>query len=479
MFVDDTIIAVATPPGSSARAILRASGRGVPALEHALGLDVHTAVTARQRTRCARHARLTLAPDLTLPVLLMQFVGPHSFTGEDVFELLLPGHPNLIRRVIQVMLAHPNVRLAGPGEFSARAYVHGRLTLAQAEGLAASIAATHHRELDAARALLSGQAGHQARAWAEEATTLLALVEAGIDFTDQEDVRAIEPPELASRVHTLTQEIEAQLRPDGTQASREESPLVALVGPPNAGKSTLFNALLGRGRVIVSPIAGTTRDAILEPIELADEFGTPMCLILADLPGLDHSAASSVNHTPLATPMAISPRDVDRHAQSLALDTIAHATLILHCDAHGQFAELPGLGDRPPMNAKVVRVRTKADRALPHAHDASNGASDAALPVCALDGWNLAALKRTIVNAIRSTESRSTSAVAARHHAALARARESLNHARDLVLNSSRMPEAQVADGLRQAILALGEITGRIDPDDVIGVIFARFCVGK
>ncbi len=395
-------------------------------------------------------ARLHLA-HRTLPILATRFQAPASYTGQDTIEIQLPASPPLIERVIEAFIAH-GTRQAEPGEFSARAYLNGKLTLADAEGVGAMIAARTESQLRTARLLLSGDAGREFSAWGDTTARLLALVEAGIDFTDQEDVIAIAPADLAAQIDTLDGAIDARLSRSSASTPRSQ-PLVALVGEPNAGKSTLFNALLGRTRVVTSDQAGTTRDTIIEPLNLREHAGPE--ILLADLTGLDANAD---------TPLALG-------AQASAKDTIARADVLVICDPTGRFAEVVFQTDRP-----TVRVRTKAD--LPGA-DASPG-PEGVLGVCSLDGWNLASVARAIGEAAEST-SDAESDLIPRHKRVLESARENLLYARELIdIHARSLVSAELVAGeLRLALDLLGELGGRITPDDVIGRVFSSFCVGK
>ncbi|MCW5777709.1 MAG: 50S ribosome-binding GTPase, partial [Phycisphaeraceae bacterium] len=223
---------------------------------------------------------------------------------------------------------------------------------------------------------------------------------------------------------------------------------VALVGPPNAGKSTLFNALLGRRRAVVSDVAGTTRDALREPLDLSQDAPGAPAVDLLDLPGLD-----GVAHGP-----------IDAEAQRAARLVLRGADAIVHCDPGGRFAPIEG----EPSGAPIIRVRTKAD--LP----ASDGGG---LPVCALDGWNLGPLRRAIADSVGAP----AGTMLPRHRRGLAFALRGLEDAGSLTANDAHSlgaPEL-VADALRSALDAIGELTGRVTPDDVIGRVFASFCVGK
>lgn len=461
------------------RAVVRLSGPSLPALLLASGPAALLAEPIDLSSITApgvRRAVLRLAPGAApLPVLALLYPAPRSFTGEHSAEFLVPGSPLVVQRVIAAVLAHEGVRHATPGEFSARAYLAGRLTLAQAEGIAATIAARSDAELAAAEDLHSGVTGRRFGAWADELATLLALVEAGIDFTDQDDVVAIAPGDLAARLDTLVGALSDHLGAARGAEHRDTLAIVALAGPPNAGKSTLFNALLRRRRAVVSPIAGTTRDVLSERLELADDAPGAEPVMLLDLAGLDADAQGTI----------------DRDAQARARDALAHADVIVHCDPTGRFETPlpPAPGDR---SRSIIRARTKADLLLtppPSGRGPGGGrmsmdaASDHSLPLCSLDGTNLAILRRAIADAVSSSPP-GTSAAASllpRHRRALTVTLDQLRVALAQVDRSARAlasPEL-VAGSLRGALDSLSELTGQVTPDDIIGRVFATFCVGK
>lgn len=485
MNLGDTIAAPASPPGRSARAIIRLSGPGV---DDALRELLDRAPT----TRGISSARFRLTPRLSLPILLLYFPAPASYTGETTAELLIPGNPNLVERFVQRLVARPGVRQAEAGEFSARAYLHGRLTVDQAEGIAAMVAAESASQVEAARGLLSGTTGAEYRAWADELTTLLALVEAGIDFTDQEDVSAIAPADLARRLQRLLAAVDAHLGARTGRSITEPIPTVALIGPPNAGKSTLFNALLGRARAVTSPTAGTTRDALAEPLDLSHDLPGASTVMLIDLAGLDDTADPHAGderaprgRSEIAGSLAPRAADVvSAQAQSRARQTATDADLILLCDPTGRLDPREPWLQFLPAGRPVLRIRTKAD--LPGLAPATNSADASAqdpLPVCALDGWNLPALRRRIAEHTTSARSAGLAALLPRHRLALARLREQIQSA----IDSARADHAGrrlsapelIAAALRDGLDALGELVGRISPDEVLGRIFATFCIGK
>jgi tRNA modification GTPase len=433
-----TIAAPATPPGRSPRALLRVSGPECDRIadERLIGPPPPAA---------AGPCSLRLDVRRTLPVLAWRARAPRSFTGEDTLELSFPGNPELARRVLASVCAVDGVRPAGPGEFSARAYLNARLTLDQAEGVAALVHAATAEHLEAARELLSGRAGRRYRGWADRVLSLLSLVEAGIDFTDEEDVRPIAPGRLAAELSALAGEIASFL---GAAAGREpgpELPVVVLAGAPNAGKSTLFNALLGRRRAVASPLAGTTRDALQEPLGL----GSGPRVLLTDLPGLDDAPAGRV----------------EARAQAAARAALAHAAVVLWCDPEGRFD--PGAAPPAGAAAAVLRVRTMADRA-PTAPPGRDG-----LCVCALDGRNLDALRLAIADAAYTGSA--SARVAPRHALALHHAADDLRRAAD---HARDAPEL-VAHSLRSALRRFEELAGRLGVEDVLGRIFSTFCIGK
>lgn len=453
----ETIVAPASGPGRGVRALIRLSGPGVCEIVADCLESPNPGSIRAVRTRLTLGVGVTTGMVLRLPCLALHSSAPRSFTGEDTLELLVPGNPALMERIVGMIASRPGVRLARPGEFAARAYLAGKLSIEQAEGIAAAITAQTDAQLAAADRMLDGSRGRVYRAWAEELATLLALVEAGIDFSDQEDVHPIAPEELRRRVEAIRSQAMASL---GTTASWERSgelPRFVLIGAPNAGKSTVFNALLGRRRAVVSDFAGTTRDALVEELDLGEEAAGGTSVLLIDLPGLDPHANG----------------EADVAAQRQALAELARADVAIHCDPSGKF-EIGSFGQMQ-LPARVIRVQTKADLAAP--------TGDGTIAVCAIDGWNLSVLRRAIADCAQSVDPEDAeSVVLPRHRRAIGRCVEGLAAALSAMpasgSRSIERPEL-VAAGLRCALDELGEITGDISPDDVLGRVFAVFCIGK
>jgi len=450
MRTGDTIVALATGEGMSWRAIVRVSGAGVAGALGAVGVE-DVARSAGGRARVVRR-RMRVGAIGECGCLLLRAWAPRSYTGEETAELCFVGNVYLAREVVRLLTGVEGVRLAGPGEFTARAFLHGKMSAEQAEGVGMLIAARSGVEARAAERLLSGATGERFRVWAEEIATCLALVEAGIDFTDQEDVVAIGAEECRARIGMLVGEMKRFVGEGGAREAREGLARVALVGRANAGKSTLFNALLGRERAVVSDVAGTTRDVLEEEVDLgAGVGGVRVRAVLMDLPGLERDVRGAA----------------DVAAQEMARGALGKAEVVVACSPEGAFA----LGAGVRGDARVVRVRTKADVGV-------RGGEE--LAVCALDGWNVEALRRALRDVVEGGMGEEERTVLPRHRGAVWRTVERLEESERNAVGARQLARAEVvAEGLRGALDAIGEVSGRISPDDVIGRIFATFCVGK
>ena len=466
-----TILAVASPPGRSPRGLIRLSGESAFAL-----LDA-ALVAACPRRRGASFVRLRRVPSIggALPATLLAMPGPRSFTGEDVAELALPGNPVLLDRVEAALLAAAaeagiDARRAAPGEFTARAFLRGRIDLAQAEGIAASIAAASDAELASAAALREGRVSREGLKACDALAALLARLEAGIDFADEEDVVSIEATVLEAALADLEARLAGLAGATRGEESRLDRPRVVLVGAPNAGKSALFNALLGRERVVVSPIAGTTRDAIAEPIRIESGFGAFEAL-LVDLAGLGDAIDA-----------------LDAAAQAASRREIAEAAVRVRCVSADAAAALNGdSGDSGDADegdgAGEIMVLTKADLADRGMTLAATFGRDAVV-TSAVDGRGLQALRAAIALRLGEREAnRSLAEAQARHRAAFADAVGRIQEARSLLADARpgegpSEPEL-VAACLRGSLEALESIAGRFEPDEVLGRIFASFCIGK
>ena len=433
----DTIYAPATAPGRAAIAMIRASGRDAgPALRALVG--------KLPPARVARHVRFR-DPESGEELddgLALWFPGPHSVTGEDVAELHLHGSRAVLAAVMAA-LSRRGLRLAEPGEFTRRAFLNDKLDLTQAEAIADLAAAETEAQRRQALRQLDGHLGALYRAWGERLLRLLAHLEATIDFPDEDLPPEIER-EVAAGIRALANEIESHLA-DGHRGERlRDGIAVAIVGPPNAGKSSLLNALARREAAITSPIAGTTRDIIEVGLDLR---GYPV--VLADTAGLRDSADM-----------------IEQEGLRRALKRAEEAELRLFVfdamrpeDAEGA-AAWPG--------PDTLLVANKIDLA------AGARLTAGAIPLSALSGEGLPALIAAVISRISEAHDIATPVLTrARHREALETALAALQRS-----IAADLPELRAED-LRLAWRSLGRITGHADVEDLLDVIFRDFCLGK
>lgn len=446
----DTIVAVATPPGTGALAVLRVSG------PRALAVFAACSGGRALEPRRAALRRVTDAAGATLDsVVATYFAGPASFTGEDTVELSCHGGLLVTHRLL-ARIVECGARPAEPGEFSQRAFLNGKLDLTQAEAVMDVISAGSDLALRAAQSQLEGAIGRRVGEAAHALVRLTAHVEAHIDFPD-EDIA----PDTVEQLLAGLADVRAQLAELLDTADRgrllREGIRTAIVGRPNVGKSSLLNTLLGYERAIVSPAAGTTRDTIEENVHLGG-----LCLRLIDTAGLHESGDA-----------------VERAGMERSRQAEAAADLILEVAD----ASLPpdrldtpaGVGN----HALRLLILNKADLGV---HPAWNDAGrEGAIFFSCATGEGRRELEQTLsVRFMREHAPASAdnlAAVNARHRHALGLALAALDGARaSLARNDS--PELTALD-LRDALDALGSITGRIDTEDILTAVFSQFCLGK
>ena len=451
----DTIAAIATPLGSGGIGVVRMSGPEA--------LWIARRVTRRTRDPRPRYAHLVKIFDgndeLIDQALLLFMPGPRSYTGEDVAELSCHGGPVALRRVLDSLLA-AGARPAGPGEFTLRAFLNGRLDLAQAEAVADLVAAPTPAALAVAANQLAGRLSDAVREMRAACLDLLAQMEAEVDF-DEDDVPAMDRALLASTLDSLHERLEEALATAGRGIMQRHGLRVALVGSPNVGKSSLMNALLSTDRAIVTEVPGTTRDVLEESFDLD---GVP--IVLNDTAGLRET------HDPVES------LGVER--SSRALEGSDAAVLVLD-------ASRPLLSND---EAAAARVRQAAKptivalnkRDLPHAvriDDARALAPGAPVVHTSAIREDVNELRQALRHVIGLAGSSGSLALVAsvRHQEALTRARDELSSARRAVADDE--PSDFVSIGVRGAVNALGEITGESATEDLLDVIFSKFCIGK
>jgi len=434
----DTIYAPSTAAGRAAIAIIRLSGPESASAVAALAGKLPP-------PRVARHVRLR-DPDSGEELddgLALWFPGPTSVTGEDVAELHLHGSRAVLAAVMAA-LGRRGLRLAEPGEFTRRAFLNDKLDLVQAEAVADLAAAETEAQRRQALRQLDGHLGALYRGWGERLLRLLAHLEAAIDFPD-EDL----PPEIEARVAGETAALAGEIArhlADGHRGERlRDGIAVAIVGPPNAGKSSLLNQLARREAAITSPIAGTTRDVIEVAIDLA---GYPV--VFADTAGLRDSGDA-----------------IEQEGLRRALARAATAELRLFVFDAGCPEDARGAAQWP--GPDTLLVANKIDLVAQ-----CGGLPPGALALSALTAEGIPELIAAL--AVRVAETYDITApllTRARHREALEMSAEALQRSLDANLAELR------AEDLRLAWRSLGRITGRVDVEDLLDVIFADFCLGK
>jgi len=376
--------------------------------------------------------------------LVLWFPGPRSATGEDVAEFHLHGSRAVLAAVMQV-LARFGLRLAEPGEFTRRAFLNGKLDLLQAEAIADLAAAETEAQRRQALRQLGGELGEVYRGWRDRLTRILAHLEAAIDFPD-EDL----PPEIEDRILSETEGLVAEIErhlADGHRGERLRDGIdVAIVGPPNAGKSSLLNRIARREVAITSPVPGTTRDVIEVAIDLG---GYP--IVLADTAGLRDSADA-----------------IEQEGKRRAVQRAEQAEIRLFVFDIAQPADAAGASPWP--GADTILVANKIDLAPAPDTDLS----PPALLVSALTGEGIDRLLTVLGERVAQTYRIEAPVLTrARHRQALKEAAASLRRS-----FSAALPELRAED-LRLALRSLGRITGAVDVEDLLNVIFRDFCIGK
>jgi len=449
----DPIVAIATAPGRGAVGIVRASGRDLSALIAAV---CGRTLAPRQATLLAFAGADGQALDRGLAI---HFPAPHSYTGEDVLELQAHGGPVLLQLLLaRCLQVQPGLRLAEPGEYTERAFLNDKLDLAQAEAVADLIDASTETAVRSAARSLAGDFSAEISRLSERLVRLRMLVEATLDFPEEE-IDFLEKAGARAQLDSLQSTLADALNRARQGALLREGLRVVIAGQPNVGKSSLLNALAGAELAIVTPIPGTTRDRVAETIQIE---GVPLHII--DTAGLrdDAGAADEVERIGIA-----------RSWEAIAA---ADAVLFLHdlgrlCDADYQAADAQ-ISARLPVGVALLQVYNKAD--LPGTQAPAGGIALSARSGMGLDALRQALLKQAGWQA--APEGLYTAR--ARHVQALRRAAGYLQGAqghaaaRDTALDL-------LAEELRLAHRALGEITGVFSNEDLLGTIFAGFCIGK
>ena len=507
-----TIAAISTPAGTGGIAVVRVSGndalslvdrlfRGKHALREARGYSVH-------------YGELRSGEEVIDEVLCTVFRAPHSFTGEDTVEIACHGSLYIQQAVMQALI-EAGARMAGPGEFTQRAFLNGKMDLTQAEAVADLIAAQSQAEKNLALQHLKGGISDAIQQLRDQLLHFTSLIELELDFADHEELEFADRSELRQLAETIAQHLSELISSFRVGNAIKNGIPVAIIGATNAGKSTLLNALLGEEKAIVSDIHGTTRDLIEDTLiidgiqfrfidtaglrsthDTIEEIGIQRTLSAARKAEIVLYVTALDEHSPQGEPLpesqgCSSSEPMAEHPQGLlgssSGEPIAeHPQGLLGSSSGEPIAEHPqgllGLSSDEPhgllhemglddIEAKLVRVYNKIDLlppTVPLPHDG--------ICISALSG-NLTELKHAIVKAAGVEQQSGTIISQTRHYDALVRAHEAI--LRVMQGLSSGISGEFLSMDLQDCLHALGEITGQISNDEVLGNIFSKFCIGK
>ncbi|WP_323175082.1 tRNA uridine-5-carboxymethylaminomethyl(34) synthesis GTPase MnmE [Neisseria cinerea] len=444
---DSTIAAVATAPGRGGVGVVRVSGKNLLPMAQAL-------CGKMPLPRVATYADFKDVNGEAIDNgLLLFFAAPASFTGEDVIELQGHGGPVVMEMLLNRCL-ELGARLAEPGEFTKRAFLNDKLDLAQAEGVADLIDASSRTAARLALRSLKGDFSRRIHGLVDDLVTLRMLVEATLDFPE-EDIDFLEAADARGKLEGLRRSVDEVLANARQGAILREGMNVVLVGAPNVGKSSLLNALAGDEVAIVTDIAGTTRDAVRErilidgvPVHIVDTAGLRETDDVVERIGIERSR-KAVSEADVAL-VLVDPREGLNEKTRMILDTL-------------------------PSDLKRIEIHSKSDLHTGAAVAFETGA-DTVIPLSAKTGAGLDVLRQTLLREVGwQGEGEGLFLARARHLNALQAAKGEL----ELAALCGNGQIELLAEHLRLAQVACGEITGEFTADDLLGVIFSRFCIGK
>lgn len=450
----DTIIALSTPPGIGAIAVIRLSGDEAIALTNEV---FHGADLSKKETHTIHFGTIRDEEKILDEVLVSLFIAPRSFTRENVVEISCHGSPYIIRQIIQLLLSKGG-RLAKAGEFTQRAFINGQFDLAQAEAVADLINADSETAHRAALNQMRGGFSEQIKALREELIHFASMIELELDF-GEEDVEFADREDLKKLINDLVRTIDPLI--DSFQLGnviKNGIPTV-IAGKPNAGKSTLLNALLNEEKAIVSPIAGTTRDYIEDEINLGG-----VIFRFIDTAGLRDTTDTIEAIGVARTEEQMKKASLILYLIDLEIDTIV--------ELHRALNKLENLG------IPFLLIGNKEDSAQPELLEAVNKVPGSIL-ISAVNRDNLEGLKDRILEVIHLKDFRTGDTIVTnvRHYDNLFKTRQALH---DVLLGlGNNVTGDFLAMDIRQALHYLGEITGQITTEDLLANIFGKFCIGK
>lgn len=451
----DTIVALATPPGVGAIGVIRLSGTKAIEIVDVL---LPSKDLKAQKTHTLHVGLLKEGEQVLDEVVISLYRGPRSYTGEDVIEISCHGSPFVQQQVIDACI-RAGARLAKPGEFTQRAFLNGKLDLTQAEAVADLISANSKASQKAALHNIRGGFSNDLKALRERLIRFSAMIELELDFS-QEDVEFADRKEFYALISELNSSTAQLLNSFSLGNVIKNGVSVAIVGKPNAGKSTLLNSLLNENRAIVSEIPGTTRDTIEEVLNIDG-----ILFRLIDTAGIREH-----------THDIIESAGIER-----SLEKIQSADLVLYVFDAGQDSpqELDQLTAQGPQLTALLRVANKIDQYDSTTIHQKWQHLDDVVFISAKNNIHTEVLKEKMVDAVLKgqVQTENTVITNARHYHALKQVLTSLNDIRSGLDN--KLPGDLLALDIRRCLHYLGEITGEVSNEDMLDYIFSKFCIGK
>jgi tRNA modification GTPase len=466
--LDDTIVAIATPPGRGGIGVVRLAGTEAKAialpmlrLKHALKPGRATfgeLVDPSAQNDVSNRTNTNRISSRMDEVVVTYFVRPHSYTTDDILEISAHGSPVVLRHIVELALAS-GARLAEPGEFTMRAFLNGRIDLAQAEAVRDLIDSQTLYQAKVAAQQLDGALSRRLRPIKQKLVELIAVLEAGIDFAE-DDVSVLPSPQTIERIAQVQVPLDELAQSFAFGKIVHDGFTLAIVGRPNVGKSSLFNRLVEKERAIVTATPGTTRDLVTEtvaiggiPIRLIDTAGIRQALDEAESIGIRKSREALAD-----ADLVLVVQDLTQPHTAEDSDLTSEAAARNGILVENKADLLPDGGSEStqPFTSPLVRLRTST-----------------------LTGEGIAGLRQAILERVGAGSSQQESGflTSARHHQLVQLAIKGLQSATHAV--DHRIPHEMVLMDLYNALRALDEITGATTTDDILNLIFSTFCIGK
>lgn len=462
----DTIVAMATPAGAGAIAVLRLSGPEAISIASSIFTSVSGKNLAEQKSHTVHLGHIKNGEKIIDEVLVTIFKNPNSYTGEDVVEISCHGSNYIQQEIIQLCL-RKGCRMADAGEFTLRAFLHGKMDLSQAEAVADLIASDSAASHQLAMQQMRGGFSSEIKKLREELLNFASLIELELDFAE-EDVEFANREDFQNLITKITQVLKRLIDSFAIGNVLKNGIPVAIVGEPNVGKSTLLNALLNEERAIVSDIAGTTRDTIEDEISIG---GIGFRFI--DTAGIRETSDT-----------------IEGLGIKRTFEKIEAAQVVIYLFDSEKFKEssskfqieIETIKNRFPLKNLIIvanKVDKLSDESLKNLEDVLSPQTSTLIPLSAKKGIGLKALENRLLEFVNTGALRSNETIVtnSRHYDALLKALEEIIKVQD-GLNTNLSGDLLAID-LRQALHYLGSITGQVSEDEILGNIFANFCIGK